>query len=210
MAEAKTRPGRPRGVTRSTRQRLIEVVDVDVLAWEPLRALREPRTRVAVELQPLNADTAAGWRSHVPAHRRRAMEGFLARGDTGYLALVDGRYAGWIWLSRVSHRDPWSGLRIHLAADEAYAYALFVEPEHRPNGVAAVLMTAMLSEVRDDPALARVYGWVDQRNRESQMLMRMHGFKPVQEVKRLQLVSRIGFQVPRSDQPRRGPVSRPA
>ena len=182
---------------------------MDVLAWEPRRPLREPRTRVAVDLHPLTAATAAGWRPFVPAHRHRAMDRFLARGDNGYLALVEGRYAGWIWLSRVSHRDPWSGLRIRLAAGEAYAYALFVAPEHRPDGVAAVLMNAMLSEVRDDPALTRVYGWVDRRNRESQMMMRMLGFKPVQQVKRLHLLSRIGLQVPRSDRPRRGPVSRP-
>ena len=209
MAEAKTRPGRLRSAAHTTRERLVEVVRVDVLVWEPVRVLREPRTRVPVDLHRLTAQTAAEWRSRVPTERHRDLDAFLARGDSGHLALVAGEYAGWIWLSRVSHRDPWSGLRIHLAADEAYAYAMFVEPEQRPNGVAAVLMTAMLSEVRDDPGLARVFGWVDQGNRESQMMMRMLGFKPVQQVKRLHLLGRFGFQVPRSDSPRRGPVSRP-
>ena len=195
-------------MTRTVRQKLFEVVPVDILAWEPVRRLREPRTRVPVELRRMSAGSRPEWEDLLSPERRSGAEKFLDRGDEGWMALVDGAYVGWIWISRVSHRDPWSGLRIRLAGDEAYAYALWVEPPQRPNGVAATLLTAMLREVRDDPALSRVYGWVDKRNRESQMLMRMHGFKPVQEVKRLHLVSRIGLQVPRSDRPRRRPVSR--
>ncbi len=57
---------------------------------------------------------------------------FQKRGDVGFVAAVDDRFAGWIWLSRLSHRDPWSGLHIRLASGEAYAYALWVAPEHRP------------------------------------------------------------------------------
>jgi GNAT superfamily N-acetyltransferase len=210
VPEAQTIRTRPeRGSHRRTvRQKLLEVVKVDVLCWEPVRPLREPRTRVPVELRRMNAATRSEWLSVVSPGRRRGAERFLARGDEGWMALVAGRYAGWMWLSRVSHRDRWSGLRIRLAPGEAYAYALWVEPADRPNGVAAALMTATLGDVRDDPALTRVYGWVDKRNRESQMLVRMLGFKPVQEVKRLHVLSRIGLQVPFTDRPPGGMVSR--
>jgi hypothetical protein len=124
------------------------------------------------------------------------------------VATVDDRFAGWMWLSRTSHRDPWSGLHIRLAPDEAYAYAMRAEKADRHLGIAAVLVSRLLSDVRGDRAISRVYGWVDRRNRESQTLLRMmFGFKQVQRVRRLRTL-RIGWQVPWSDDPKFGPVSR--
>jgi len=171
------------------------------------RPLREPRVGGEVRIQRCSAAEGDSWESLVPPHRRGNVQTFLARGDAGYLAGVDGRLAGWIWLSRVTHRDPWSGLRIRLGPDEAYAYALWVDPEHRPKGVAAALVVSLLREVRDDPTLTRVYGWVDKRNRESQVLLRLLGFVQVQHVKRVHVLHRIGRQLPRSDRPRFGPLS---
>ena len=68
-------------------------------------------------------------------------------------------------------------------------------------------MIRMLADVYNDPALARVYAWVDKRNRESQMLLRLLGFKDVQEVTRVRVLGRYGRRLPRSDTPRFGPVS---
>jgi hypothetical protein len=63
--------------------------------------------------------------------------------------------------------------------------------------------------VQNDSALSRVYGWVDQRNREAQVLYRMmFGFTQVQRVRRVHLLRRVGFQLPGSDDPKFGPVSR--
>lgn len=135
-----------------------------------------------VGAQPQAHAVAQGWRDVVPQRQRAPVRTFQSRGDVGYVARVDGRFVGEIWLSRITHRDPYSGLLIRLAADEAYAYALWVDPEVRPQGVGAVLMLTMLGNVRDDPSVTRVYGWVDARNRRSQVLMRLLGFTQVQSV----------------------------
>ena len=185
--------------------RIAEVVATDLLVRDMAKPVRPRQARVPLEVRRLvTADQAV----LVPPARRSRVRTFLGRGDEGFVGHVEGRFAGWVWLSRVSHRDPYSGLRIRLAADEAYAYALWVEPEDRPQGVAAVLMTAMLTAVADDPALTRVYGWVDQRNRESQMLLRLLGFERTQQVRRLHLLHRIGRPLPWTVEPPYGPLSK--
>jgi len=185
--------------------RIAEVVATDLLVRDAAHPVRPRLARVALEVRPLT-----GWaqRDLVPRERHSRVRTFLLRDDEGFVGLVDGRFAGWVWLSRASHRDPYSGLRIRLAPDEAYAYALWVAPGDRPHGVAAVLMTAMLTAVAEDPSLSRVYGWVDQRNRESQVLLRLLGFKRVQEVRRFHLLHRFGRALPASARPPFGPLSR--
>lgn len=186
--------------------RLFEIVATDVLVWEVRDApRRSPATR---DLRIERLGPGMDHEGVVPRERRRAARPYVARGDTGLIAFDGDVFAGWIWLSRTTHRDPWSGLNIHLAGDEAYAYALWVEPPYRPRGVGRALMVRMLEEVVSDPALTRVYGWVDQRNRESQMLLRLLGFKDVQTVRRAQVLHRRGVAVPRSPRPDFGPVSR--
>ena len=59
-----------------------------------------------------------------------------------------------------------------------------------------------------DGSLVRVYGWVDTRNRESQMLLRLLGFSQMQHLKRLHVLHRVGRPVPRSTTPAFGPLSR--
>jgi len=188
--------------------RFLEVVDTDMLVRDASKPLREPKARVEVAVAEVGPGPAGAWRDLVPRGRWARTQRFLARADVGYIAHADGRFVGEIWLSRISHRDPYSGLPIRLASDEAYAYALWVDPEVRPHGVAAVLMTTMLKAVRDDPALTRVYGWVDTRNRESQMLLRLLGFSQMQHLKRLHVLHRVGRPVPRSTTPAFGPLSR--
>lgn len=185
--------------------KLAEVVATDLLVRDTTRPIRSRQARVPLSVSRL---TTTDQTVLVPPDRHSRVRAFLTRGDTGFVGHVDGRYAGWVWLSRISHRDPYSGLRFRLAGDEAYAYALWVEPDLRPQGVAAVLMTEMLTEVAGDPALDRVYGWVDQRNRESQVLLRLLGFERVQEVRRLHLLRRVGRPLPGTAKPPYGPLSR--
>jgi len=187
--------------------KIFEIVDTDVLGRNTERPVSIPQIRIDLEVRRVNPGTS-GWAKLVPEDRHRTVRGFFARGDVGWIARVDNHFGGWIWLSRLSHRDPWSGFRIRLAPDEAYAYGLWVKPELRPAGVAAVLMAWMLREAHEDPALGRVYGWVDSRNRKSQALMRMSGFQSVQHVKRLHVLRRFGAQLPLSDRPAFGPLSR--
>jgi RimJ/RimL family protein N-acetyltransferase len=190
------------------RRRLFEVVPIDVIEREVDKQLPKLNPIPGAEIRRVTPTQPAGWRELLPKSHWRTVEGFLARGDHGYLATIDGTFAGRIWVSRVSHRDPWSGLHIRLAPDEAYTYAMLVEVPYRRLGVAAAVVAAMLSDLREERTAKRVYGWVDSRNRESQALLRIvFGFTQVQTVKRLHL-PRLGWQVPGSDKPRFGPVSR--
>jgi RimJ/RimL family protein N-acetyltransferase len=184
--------------------RVAEIVATDVLARDLAAPIRPRTARVPLQIHRLRdaADAVL-----VPPARHSRVRTFLARGDEGFIGHVDGRFAGWVWLSRVSHRDPYSGLRIRLASDEGYAYALWVEPEDRPHGVAAALMSAMLASAAGDPGLARVFGWVDQRNRESQVLLRLLGFERVQEVRRVHLLHRFGRAIPGTVRPRVRPLA---
>ncbi len=184
--------------------RFVEVVGTDLLVRDVAKPIRPRQARVALEV---NRVSHMRQLDRLPAERHARTRTFLARGDEGFVGWVDGAFAGEIWLSRVTHRDPYSGLRIRLARDEAYAYALWVAPSQRPHGVAAVLMTAMLSAVAKDADLGRVYGWVDQRNRESQVLLRLLGFERVQDVRRLHVLHRLGRAVPGTARPRYGPLT---
>jgi GNAT superfamily N-acetyltransferase len=188
--------------------RVFEIVETDMMMWEADRPLRAPRARAEVEVRRIRAADEVEWQRLLPPERWTRARVFFTRDDVGFVALVEGRFAGWVWLSRVSHRDPYSGLRIRLAPDEGYAYALWIEPESRPHGLGPHLMTAMLTEARDVHALARVYGWVDRRNRESQMLLRMLGFVSAQRARRVHVLHRVGRALPGSVEPRYGPLSR--
>jgi GNAT superfamily N-acetyltransferase len=180
---------------------------VDVFEWRPSSEIPDPAEAQDVSIRRLSPEDP-GARDVLPEHQSKVVDSFLARGDRGYVATVGDRFAGWVWLSRVSHRDPASGLHIRLAPDEAYAYAMAVEKAHRQQGIAGVLMARLLSDVRNDPKISRVYGWVDRRNRKMQFMLRMmFGFTQVQRVWRANL-PRIGWQVPWSDDPKFGPVSR--
>jgi GNAT superfamily N-acetyltransferase len=183
------------------------VLPVDVFEWRSSNEIPSPTETQDVSIRRLSPEDL-GARDVLPENQFKAVDSFLARGDRGYVATVGDRFAGWVWLSRVSHRDPSSGLHIRLAPDEAYAYAMTVEKAHRQQGIAGVLMARLLSDVRGDPTVSRVYGWVDRRNRKMQFMLRMmFGFTQIQRVWRANLV-RIGWQVPGSDNPKFGPVSR--
>jgi GNAT superfamily N-acetyltransferase len=185
----------------------VGVIPVDVFEWRSSNEVPTPTEAEDVSIRRISPKDLAA-RDVLPKDQSKVVDSFLARGDRGYVATVGDRFAGWVWLSRVSHRDPASGLHIRIAPDEAYAYAMRVEKTHRQRGVAGVLMARLLSDVRGDPTISRVYGWVDRRNRRMQFMLRMmFGFTQVQRVWRAHL-PRIGVQVPWSDSPKFGPVSR--
>ncbi len=190
-------------------KRVFEVVETDVLERDANAAIphvMQPRSAGVDRIDPRQSDT---WQAVVPRSSHRAVAAFRRRSDTGYLAVANGEFAGWIWVSRRTHRDPWSGLRIRLGPDEAYSYALWVPEKFRPDGVAAALVAQLLSDIRADPGISRVYGWVDRRNRESALLLRMvFGFKLTQTLRRVHVLRRVGGQVPFSARPPYGPMSR--
>jgi RimJ/RimL family protein N-acetyltransferase len=187
--------------------RVVDVVPLDILEWESSKEPRKPQAQVPLEFATVDERTVGPLREIVPHALYRHTPAFLGRGDVGFAAISEGRFGGWVWLSRRSHRDPWSGLTYRLAPDEAYGYALWVPPDLRTQGVPRALMIRMLQNVYADPALSRMYASADKRNRESQMLLRLLGFKDVQEVTRVRVLGRVGRRLPRSDRPRFGPVS---
>jgi ribosomal protein S18 acetylase RimI-like enzyme len=187
---------------------LLEVVPVDILEWRSGGLVPSRPEIEGAQLHLLTPQSGAGFEALPPRYAKHARS-YLKRGDSGYVVTVRGSFAGWLWMSRVSHRDPWSGLRFRIAPDEAYIYAMWAEPEYRELGIGAALMAALLADVQDDPALDRVYGWVDEPNREMQLLVRMmFGFQEVQKVRRARVLHLAGVQVPLTDRPRSGPVSR--
>jgi hypothetical protein len=193
---------------RQFRRRLFEVIPVDVVEREVGKPLPKLKPIPGAEIRCVTPTQPAGGRDLLPRWQWRGVEDALARGDRGYVAVVEGSFAGRIWVSRVSHRDRYTGIKIRLAPDEAYTYAMDVEMPYRSLGVGAAVVAAMLSDLEEGHTTRRVYGWVDSRNRESQALLRMvFGFTQVQTVKRLH-VPRVGWQIPGSDEPPFGPASR--
>jgi GNAT superfamily N-acetyltransferase len=187
---------------------LIEILDTDLLEWDADREI--PEARGPAEIMRIEPDGTDEWREVIPPSRHGAIVWSRRRGDVAYVAVLDGNFAGWFWLSRSPYRRyPGSGLKVRLAPDEAYAYGLSVDEQYRPQGVAVSLIARELSDAQNDPAINRVYGWVDRRNRQSDVILRMvFGFKQAQRIRRLRLLRRWGFQVPFSARPPRGPLSR--
>jgi hypothetical protein len=148
-------------------------------------------------------------RAPVGARRLKRVPAAMARGDVAYVATVDAQVVGWIWLSRVPHRDPWSGLHFRLAPAECYAYDLWSLPQYRTQAVGAFLIAGLLSDLAEDPSLQWVYGYVDRGNARNQLLLRMvFGFRTVQAVKHLCMLDSRGWQVPFTDRPPGGLCSR--
>lgn len=186
------------------RVHLVEVVQTDVLARELDRPLRTTTLAPGLQIRQLGAEEP--WREVFRRDQWAHVRPFFARGDQGFVALLGEQPVGWVWLSRVSHRDPWSGLVIRLAPGEAYAYDLWCAEQVRSLGVPAALIGTLLSAAHDAGA-SRVYGWVDRRTRESAVLLRMLGFQDVQTVQRVHLLRRRGWMRPGSDRPPYGPLS---
>jgi ribosomal protein S18 acetylase RimI-like enzyme len=199
-----------RSLPRAALRRIAALHTVDVV--------RRPTAQVPPAVRAgagfaLHRVTAAGdpllARAPIGARRRRQIPAAIARGDLAYLATVDDQVVGWVWLSQVSHRDRWSGLRFRLTPAECYAYDMWSRPEYRALGAGAFLMAGLLHDLAEDPTREWVYGYVDRANAPNQLLLRMvFGFKTVQVVKHLSVLNALGWQIPLTDRPPRGPCSR--
>ena len=196
----------PGGVLR----RIAALHTVDIVRRQTAQAPPAVRAGTAFVLhRATSADDPLLVRAPIGVRRRKQIPATVARGDVAYLATVEDQAVGWVWLSRVSHRDRWSGLRFRLTAAECYAYDLWSLPEYRPLGVGAFLMAGLLRDLAEDPTLESVYGYVDRANARNQLLLRMvFGFRTVQVVKHLSVLNARGWQIPMTDRPPRGPCSR--
>jgi GNAT superfamily N-acetyltransferase len=199
-----------RSLSGAVLRRIAALYTVDVVRRETAQAPPAVKSGAGFALRrAAAADDPLLLAAPVGAQRLRKVPRAVARGDVAYLACVDEQVVGWIWLSRQSHRDPWSGLTFRLAPAECYAYDLWSVPEYRTRGVGAFLVAGLLGKLAEDPSLRWVYGYVDRRNARNQTLMRMvFGFRTVQTVKHLCVLNARGWQIPLTDRPRHGPCSR--
>lgn len=202
--------GHLRSLPRVVLRRITAVHTVDIVRRETTREPPSVRAGAGFVLhRATSVDDPLLVRAPVGARRLRKVPAAVARGDLAYVATVDDQTVGWIWLSRVSHRDPWSGLRFHLEPTECYAYDLWSMPQYRTLGVGAFLMAGLLHDLAADPSVRWVFGYVDRANAPNQTLMRMvFGFKTVQAVTHLCMLDARGWQIPFTDRPPRGPCSR--
>lgn len=192
------------GAIRALARNVFEVVDADVLERDLTSRPVHPPCPIA-GVRVVRTDEEGS----LPLQRseQRRFRPFLRRGDTGVLAVRGDRAVGWVWLSTASHRDPWSGLRIRLAADEGYVYDLWTDPVVRQLGLGRALLGSILAHAQDDLRLSRVYGFVDQRNRDSEVLLRLLGYTDVQALQRVHVLRSTGWMRRGSDRPPFGPMS---
>lgn len=134
----------------------------------------------------------------------------LADGDIAFIATVDGEVAAWAWVSRLrSVQCHWSGLHFRLAPDEAYIYDLWSFPAYRSTHAGPYVIRGLIEDAHSRGEVNWVFGYVLRENRLSQVMLRvMLGFEQIQTVKDLRVLSRFAVQLPHTDQPPVGPVSR--
>jgi ribosomal protein S18 acetylase RimI-like enzyme len=199
-----------RSLPRAALRRITAVHTVDIVRRET--AQQPPAVRTGAEFvlhRATSAEDPLLLRAPVGARRFRRVPAAVVRGDVAYVATVDVQVVGWIWVSRVSHRDQWSGLRFSLTPAECYAYDLWSLPQYRTLGVGAFLLAGLLQDLAEDPTLQWVYGYVDRANTRNQLLLRMvFGFRTVQAVKHICMLDSRGWQIPFTDRPPGGPCSR--
>src|SRR5215213_284807 len=79
--------------------RVFEIVHTDMMMWDAARPLRAPSARVEVDVSRIRAADEAEWQRLLPPERQTRAREFFERDDIGFVAHVDGRFVGWVWLS---------------------------------------------------------------------------------------------------------------
>jgi L-amino acid N-acyltransferase YncA len=184
-------------------KRGVYMLAFDVLVCDLSRPLPTMRPHGDVDVRRIAGEEPSWWEEHVKPARVAAIRAALADGDVGHVALVQEKIVAEVWATRLTKGD----VRIRLGCDEAYSYGLTSDEAHRALGTASAVMSALLTDLQQQ-GTARVYGWVDRRNRPSQVLLRTRfGFRQVQRARRVRVLRRWGFVVPGSRTPAQGPLA---
>lgn len=203
------RRGPIRRVRDATDDRLLSLRRIDIVQRPMARPVPVVRTKRDFDVVAVSDPASPHVAALLAAGRTGAPEN-LASGDVGFVAFDGGILAGWIWFTRRSHVDPYGGIRMNLQPHEGYTYDLYADPRYRPDGVAALLVQAMLRHVaehHDDVEV--VYSYVRESNRESQVLLRMmFGFTSCQKATSVRVLNHFGCQMPFRTTPSGGPSSR--
>lgn len=168
--------------------------------------LPDPRHQLSLHIATDPDDEVL--RRSLPAKRLPYAKGCLSRGDRAYLAFAGGELAGWSFIALRSHRDPSTGLRIRLDPGDAYSYDSWVNSTFRDRGVFRFLFGNAYIDLRANGLASTMVGYVLGSNEAAFRASAPFGLSRVQEVSIVQVMGRWGAQVPFSERPRRGPVSR--
>lgn len=184
-------------------KRIFYVLSFDLLVRDLTRPLPSGRLHHRdLVLQRIAMDERPWWEGLMSPKALKQVRAALADGDVASVALLRGRIVGQAWATRVTKGD----VRVRLAADEAYIYGLGTDARYRSMGTALAVMSELLSSLACD-GVSRVYGYVDRRNRTSQVVHRtLLGFVQVQQARRVRLFRRWGFVIPGSVHPASGPL----
>lgn len=79
---------------------------------------------------------------------QRDSPALLAAGDACLLQFVDGRLAGWAWLSSREEVELYPGLFLKIPADAGYVFRTWTVPEMRGHGLQPRRTLALLEECR--------------------------------------------------------------
>lgn len=105
----------------------------------------------------------------------------FATGRCCYVALVDGKYAAYGWVSFDKEKIGEFGLHIRLASGEAYIWDCATLPTYRGQRLYPALLTYMISELRAE-GLSRIWIGADADNVASQTGMALAGFQPIADI----------------------------
>lgn len=181
---------------------------VDVVQRSMQRPVPEVRAKRDFEVVTVD-DPGSPLLARLAGEGRTQAARNVAAGDVLFVALDGDELAAWVWYTDRSHVDPYGGIRMNLLPGEGYTYDLYAVPRYRPDGAAARVMQAMLGFVAADERVETVYSYVNEDNRESQLLLRMvFGFKSCQKATSVRLLNRVGLQMPFRTSPAGGPCSR--
>jgi len=130
----------------------------------------------------------------------------LARGDGVNVVTDRGLFVGRSTISFSTFREPFMGVKVHLAPGEAWVGESYTVPEFRRRGVGAFRSAAMMANLAS-LGFTRVYASVEDWNAASRGMSAQSGFRYVQDFRFMRVLRRWGLPVPRSVTPRVAPLA---
>ena len=168
-----------------------------------------------VELPPQFRDVLIDSSSHPllprfsPRWQRRIAGPRLDAGDWYAVAMLDDDHIfGHFWLTLRNGQGLFNGIpNLHLGADEAYGFDLYLDPDYRRGNMSLWAAKVTIDTLRSKGASIG-YTHVLHDNPGSVLWHHGIGFNWVQVFNYLNVGPRIWWRIPMSESPRYGPLSR--
>ena len=144
------------------------------------------RTRIHTALELVEADRERVRQlceaCRLPAERRIKMASYLDHHYHGLIAMLDGKPVGHVWwVDRALPHPHVARFGIELGEGDAYAFDLYLAPEHRGGGASSDLFVR-LRELLTAKGYRRVYGSVRASNLPAVWLHKLQHYRPVKTV----------------------------